>query len=248
MIKTHIVSIAVALLLAAAQISCKEGGQEITNSLHNLDAQNTATGSVQEGTFGFGVLDETIAATSEGNPDLPVYMDLGLNPATVPVRFTDMLRVYPDRYILYPLNHDEIRFVQYNHVEEVENDGLTGDLVDGDLTPIAALNDSQNGQIEVSYFGSTYNDEAYASFTINFDTNTWSAIFLGKYNVAVSGAIEGQFFYSETITEFKNPGIYVSGMVAAGFYGPEVDDIARNGDRIVDLFDGQKVDINPPAP
>lgn len=257
--KTHMLAIVAALLLAATQISCKGGGQKFTDSLHNLEAQNSkqvnaTTGTAQEGTFGFGVLGKTIAASSEGNHDLPVYMDLGLNPTRVPDRFTDMLQVYPDEYILYPLNDDQVRFVQYSHVEEVENDGLIGALVDGDLTPIAALNDFQNGQLEVVYFGGTYTNEAYASFTLNFDTNTWSGIVLGKYNVAVSGSIEGQFFYSETITEFKDSGIYVSGMVAGGFYGPEGDDIAgviditRNGERIVDLFDGQKVDVNQPVP
>ena len=270
--KTHILALIAALLLAATQISCKGGGQETTNSPNNLGAQNNqqvnaAPGTVTniqfnnfhdspptpEGTFGFGVLYKSIAAATEGNHDLPVYMDLGLNPTTVPDCFADMLQVYPDEYILYPQNDDQIRFVQYSHVEEVENDGLIGDLVDGDLTPIAELNDIQNSRIEVVYFGGTYNNEAYASFTLNFDTNTWSGIVLGKYNIAVSGSIEGQFFYSETITEFKNPGISVSGMIAGSFYGPEVGDIAgviditRKGERIVDLFDGQKVDVNLPA-
>jgi len=256
--KTHILTIIAALLLVATQISCKGGGQEFTNSTNNLGAQNNkqanaATGTVQEGAFGFGVLYKTIAARSEGNHDQPVYMDLGLNLTTVPGCFADILQVYPDEYILYPQQDDGIRFVRYSHVEEDKNDGLIGDLVDGDLTPIAALNDFQNGRTEVIYFGGTYNNEAYASFTIDFDTNTWSGIVLGKYNVAVSGSIEGQFFYSETITEFKNSGIPVSGMIAGSFYGPEVDDIAgviditRNGERIVDLFDGQKVDVNRPA-
>jgi len=256
--KTHILTIIAALLLAATQISCKSGGQELTNSANNLGAQNNrqvnaVIGTVQDGTFGFGVLYETISATSEGNHDLPVYMDLGFNPTTVPECFVDMLQVYPDEYILYPQNDDKLRFVQYSHVEGVADNGLIGDLVDGDLTAITVLNDFQNDQIEIVYFGGTYNNEAYASLTINFAANTWSGIFLGKYNVAVSGSIEGQFFYSETITEFKNPDTLVSGMIAGSFYGPEVDDIAgviditRNGERVVDLFDGQKVDINLPA-
>ena len=247
--KTHLLTIIAVLLLAVTQISCNGGGGLEAQSNQQV---NTDTGTVQEGSFGFGVLYKTVTAASVGNQDLPVYMDLGLNPTTVPESFTDMLQLYPDEYILYPQDNDVDRYVRYNGVEEVENDGLIGDLVDGDPTPIATLNDFQDNKIKVVYFGGTDNNEAFASFTMNFDTNTWSGIILGIYNVDVSGSIEGQFLYSETITDHNNPDIVVSGTIAGSFYGPEVDDIAgvidiiRNGKRIVDLFDGRKVDINLP--
>ena len=278
--KTHILAITAALFLAATQISCDGAGQEFTDSYNNgtqgtqvntansggtapdfdtvgdIDSQSEyfQDSTIQEGSFGFGVFYKTIAATWEGDQDMPVYMDLGLNPTAVPGDFADMPQVSPDEYILYPQNDNETRFVQYSHAEEAENNEPAGDFVDGHLTPVAALNDFQNDQIVVVYFGGTYNNEAYASVTVNFDTGTWSGIFLGEYDVAVSGSIEGQFFYSETITGFRNSNTPVSGMITVGFYGPAADEIAgviditRDGERLVDLFDGQKVDLNVPAP
>ena len=266
---TYILTIAAALFLAVGQISCNGGGQEFTDSSNNLGAQSAQVNAVglidsqpedfqesttQEGPFGFGILYKTIAATWEGDHDLPVYMDQRLNPTAVPDSFVDILQVSPDNYILYPQSNDETRFVQYSYAEGAENDELIGDFVDGNLTPDEALSNFQDGRIVIVYFGGTYNNEAYASVTIDFDTSTWSGVFLGEYDVAVSGSIEGQFFYSETITEFNNPDVPVSGMITGSFYGPEADDIAgliditRNGMRLTDLFDAQKVDINAPAP
>lgn len=268
--KIHLLTITAALFMALTQISCNGGGQEFTDS-SNIGTQSTQVGattggddddvqskyfqenSTQEGPFGFGILYRTIAATWKGDDDLPVYMDWGLIPAAVPDNFTDILQVSPDDYILYPQTNYETRFVQYSYAEGAENDELIGDFVDGDLSPVDTLDDFQEDQIVIVCFGGTYNNHAYASVTINFGTSTWSGIFLGAYNVAVSGSIEGQFFYSETITEFNNSDILVNGMITGSFYGPEADDIAgliditRNGERLIDLFDAQKVDINTPT-
>jgi len=269
--KIHLLTITAALFLVLTQISCNGGG---TDSSNNFVTQSTQVGAATDGddtdvqlkdfqesttqevAFGFGILYKTIAATWEGDDDLPVYMDQGLNPTAVPDSFADILQVFPEDYVLEDTqSNDESRFVQYSQIEGVENDELFGDFVDGYLSPITALNDLQNGQLEIVYFGGTYSNATFASFTIDFGTNTWSGIVvLGEYDVAVSGSIEGQFFYSETITEFKNPDVPVSGMITGSFYGPEADDIAgliditRNGVRLTDLFDAQKVDINAPAP
>jgi hypothetical protein len=267
--KIHLLTITAALFLVLTQISCNGGGTDSSNTFGtqgtqvgaatdggDTDAQSKSfqESTTQEGPFGFGILYKTIAATWEGDHDLPVYMDLGLNPTAVPDSFADILQVSPDDYILYPQSNDESRFVQYSYTEGSENDELIGDFVDGKLTPDEALSNFQDGQIVIVYFGGTYNNETYASVTIDFDTSTWSGVFLGEYDVAVSGSIAGQFFYSETITEFNNPDVPVSGMITGSFYGPGADDIAgliditRNGLRLTDLFDAQKVDINAPAP
>jgi hypothetical protein len=137
--------------------------------------------------------------------------------------------------------------------EWLENNALADDLVDGTLTPVTALNDFQNGQVIAVYFGGTQNNQAFVSVTANFGSGTWSGIFTGPFDVAVSGSIQGQFFSSDTVAGFRDNTTPVSGMVEGGFFGPDADkiagaiDITRNGDRIVDVFDGQKVDINLPA-
>jgi len=261
--KTHILTIIVSLFLTAAQISCNGASQEAKDSVNTSEPQTTKVmfdtsgdqdSTIQDGPFGFGVLHETITATLKGDQVTPAYMDLGLNPIAVPGAFADMLQASPDEYILYPFSDDETRFVQYSKAVGAENNTLAGDFIDGHLTPVATLNDFKNDQVVVVYFGGTYNNKAYASVTANFAAGTWSGIFLGEYDVAVSGSIEGQFFYSETISGFNNSNTPVSGMITVGFYGPDVDDIAgvidinRDGERLIDLFDGQKVDVILPAP
>ena len=160
--KIHLLTITAALFLALTQISCNGGGTDSSNTFvtqgtqvgaatdgDDTDAQSKSfqESTTQEGPFGFGILYKTIAATWEGDHDLPVYMDLGLNPTAVPDSFADILQVSPDDYILYPQSNDETRFVQYSYAEGAENDELIGDFVDGNLTPVEALNDFQEDQI-----------------------------------------------------------------------------------------------------
>lgn len=203
--------------------------------------------------FGYGISHTYVSIAQDGNEDMLMYLDMGLNPAAALDVFSNIPGIPACEYVLYPPNQRNTQFVQYGLADGLENNELAGDFVVGPLTPIATLNDFQNGQVVAVYFGGTYNNEAFASVTANFGTGTWSGVFLGTFDVAVSGSIEGQFFSSDSVTGFRDNSTPVSGMVAGSFYGPAADqiagviDIARNGERIVDLFDGQKVDINLPA-
>lgn len=277
--KAHIIA-AAALFLTTASGAWAATGEEWNDSVHSFGSWSTELYTATSGgttpdfdnsntityqpeymqdhdlyeTFGFGVFHHTVPIAQEGNGDLPMYVELGLNPAAAPDAFSGLAGISVDEYALYPQSHTDTLFVQYGHADGLENDALAGDFVVGPLTPIAALNDFQNGQVVAVYFGSTYNTDAFASVTVDFGAGTWGGIFLGPFDVKASGTLDGQFFYSEAVSGFQSHTTPVSGMVAGSFYGPAADEIAgviditRNGERLVDLFDGQKVDLNVPAP
>jgi len=274
--KTHII-IAAALFLAVAQGSWATTGEEWNDSVHSFGSWSTELYTATNGaatpdfdsngpvayqseymqdpdlyeTFGYGIFHNTVSVAQEGTTVMPVYVeDLGLNPAVAPGAFSGLLTgISVSEYVLYPQSQSDTLFVQYGRAE-----GLAEEFVVGPLTPIAALNDFQNGQAVAVYFGSTYNTDAFASVTVDFGAGTWGGIFLGPFDVKASGSLEGQFFYSEAVSGFQSHTTPVSGMVAGSFYGPGAEEIAgviditRNGERLNELFDAQKVDINIPAP
>ncbi len=264
--KTQII-VAAALFLATATGAWASTGEGWNDSVHSFgswstelytatsgaatpDFDNNNTVAYQSEYMQDPELYETIGYSFalQGTTVMPVYVDLGLNTAVTP---DNLPVISASEYVLYTKSHT--RFVQYGHIDGFGNDGLASDIVFGPLTPIAALNDFQNGQAVAVYFGGTYNTDAFASVTVDFGAGTWGGIFLGEFDVKASGTVEGQFFYSEAVSGFQSHATPVSGMVAGSFYGPEADEIAgviditRNGERLTDLFDAQKVDLNVPA-
>jgi hypothetical protein len=277
--KTQIIAVTAGLLLSATQFSYAATGQGWNDSVHDFGPWSTAVYSDSSDvtspelaassdigflteyapdrdmyqTLGYGIFHTDVGMAQADDQDMPMYVDLNADSAAVPSGLLNTAQFAADEYVLYPQSQSDTQFVQYGHAENGGGAELNGDFVVGPLTSIATLNDFQNGQVVAVYFGSTFTHSAFTSVTANFGTGTWSGIFLGEFDVAVSGAIEGQFFSSDTVTGFRNSSTPVSGMVAGSFYGPDADEIAgviditRNGERIVDLFDGQKVDINLPA-